>query len=135
MKPHEEAKRRLVREWLKKADDDIGLAEHLLSERSVFANAIAFHSQQAAEKYLKAFLVWREVEFPKTHDLDELLDLVQTVNEHLAASLRDVIVLTPYGAEFRYPADRLDATPDQPRQAVVLARKARDAVMAALPRV
>ena len=74
MKPHEEVIRRIMNEWLRKADDDLKLVEHLISDGTVFSNAIAYHSQQAAEKYLKAFLTFRQVAFPKTHDLDELLD-------------------------------------------------------------
>lgn len=48
-----------------------------------FPNAIAFHCQQAAEKYLKAFLTWHQVAFSKTHDLQELLDIVEAVRNRL----------------------------------------------------
>jgi len=51
----------------------------------------------------------------------------------MAESLRDAIVLTPYGAELRYPGDRPDATPAQVRCAIALATKVRDAVLRALP--
>ena len=83
---------------------------------------------ERVEKYLKAFLVWHQIHFPKTHDLEEILDLVETVQAGLAESLRDVIVLTPYGVELRYPGDRPDATPEIARRAVELARQVRDAV-------
>jgi len=82
---------------------------------------------------LKALLTWHQVAFPKTHDLEEILDLVEAADENLAGSLRDVIVLTPYGVELRYPGDRPDATPDEVREAVDLARKVRDAVVLVLP--
>ena len=111
----------------------MALAEHLLSEGPRFSNAIAFHSQQAAEKYLKAFLTWREVAFPKTHDLAELLDLVQSVAGPLAEALSDVIGLTPYGVELRYAGDRPDAGLEDAGEAVRLAREVRDGVLAALP--
>ena len=132
MKPPEEVKGKILAEWLHKANADMGVAEHLLSEKEVFLNAIAFHSEQAAEKYLKAFLAWHEVDFPKTHDLDLLLDLVQTVDKPMAGMLRDVIVLTPYGVELRYPGDRPDATPGDAREAVELAGKVREAILTAL---
>lgn len=129
MKPHEDAKGKIMAEWLRKAEADMQLVEHLLSKRSAFPNAIAFHAQQAAEKYLKAFLTWHQVLFPKTHDLEVLLDLVQTVDNNLAASLRDAIVLTLYGVELRYPGDRPDATAEEAREAVELARGVRKAVL------
>jgi len=131
MTPHD-VRRRLVREWLHKADADLGLAEHLLTEGAAYPNAISFHSQQAAEKYLKAFLVFCDISFPKTHDLGVLLDLTQPAHADLAESLEDVIVLTPYGVQLRYPGDRPDAMSDEARQAVTLAQKARDAIRDAL---
>ncbi|RJP21529.1 MAG: HEPN domain-containing protein [Candidatus Abyssobacteria bacterium SURF_5] len=68
MRPPEDIKRKLIAEWLRKADSDTDLAEHLMAEGAAFANSIAFHSQQAAEKYLKAFLTSHQVAFPKTHE-------------------------------------------------------------------
>lgn len=135
MKPPEEAKRKILADWLHNADADMDLAEHLLSEGAPFPGAIAFHCQQAAEKYLKAFLTWRQIAFPKTHDLEELLDIVETVEGNLAASLRDVIVLTPYGVELRYPGDRPSATPETARKAVGLAREVRDGVLKMLEEI
>ncbi len=134
MRPADGARLRILRDWLRKADADMALAEHLLSDAAQFTNAIAFHCQQAAEKYLKAFLTWHTTEFPKTHDLDQLLDLVRSVDASLAEGLRGAIVLTPYGVELRYPGDRPDVTPDEARQAVSLARQVRDVVLGRLPR-
>ena len=79
MKRPEETRRELVREWLEKSQNDLGLAEYLIRERSPYLNAIGFNAQQAAEKILKAFLVRHQVEFPKTHNIGELLDLVAHV--------------------------------------------------------
>ena len=134
MMPPEQARARIVSEWLRKADADMGLAEHLLSEKAPFYNAIAFNCQQAAEKFIKAFLVWAQVDFPKTHDLTELLALAAPINDYLAAQLREATALTPYGVELRYPGDRPDASPAEAREAVRLARKVRDAVLPLLSR-
>ncbi len=49
MRPHEEIKRKVMAEWVRKADADFDLAEHLLAEGSNFLNAIAFHCQQHCE--------------------------------------------------------------------------------------
>ena len=133
MKQPENAKKQIVNEWVGKANADMALAEHLLSDETAFPSAIAFHCQQAAEKYLKALLAWRDVEFPKTHELANLIKLIETNDAKLAASLLDVIVLTPYGVELRHPGDRPDATPDEAREAVELARQVRDAILPLLP--
>ena len=90
----EDLRDEFVRLWIRKADEDLALTEHLLGEDTPYLSAVAFHSQQAAEKYLKAFLVHRQCEFSKTHDLDRLLALVATVNKPLAAGLAPLSELT-----------------------------------------
>ncbi len=52
----------LVTEWLTKADEDFDFARVNLEERKNFFAQICFHFQQAAEKYLKAFIVAKELE-------------------------------------------------------------------------
>ena len=52
MKPPEEAKRDLVRQWAARAEKDFMLAQHLMSEGNYFCEAVAFNCQQSAEKYL-----------------------------------------------------------------------------------
>jgi len=46
MKPPEEVKRELVRQWLDKAEGDYRLVRHLASDQTEFFGAIGFHSQQ-----------------------------------------------------------------------------------------
>jgi HEPN domain-containing protein len=97
-----------------------------------FREVIAFHCQQAVEKYLKAFLIWRQIEFPKTHDIAKLLDLVATANAVLAESLRDAEALTPFGVDLRYPSDAPEFLPGAETQAVEMAHRVRDAVTISL---
>lgn len=93
----------------------------------------AFHAQQAAEKFLKAVLVWHQVEFAKTHDIGRLVDLVKTIDAILAEVIRDSAALTPYGVEVRYPGELLEPTAEEARQAVGLAECVREAVFLHLP--
>ena len=67
----------LTQEWVDKAEGDFATAEREL-QASVTPNfdAVCFHSQQCAEKYLKARLNEAKVPFPKTHSLSALLDLL-----------------------------------------------------------
>lgn len=132
MKPPEQVKRELVRQWLDKAASDVGLAAYLLSADAPYLEAVAFHAQQAAEKYLKAFLVQHQIEFPKTHDLGRLLDLVSQVDSVLSSSLDEVASLTPYGVETRYPGDLPGVTAQEAQKAVELATKTSHAIKNAL---
>jgi len=129
MKPSEEAKLSLVRQWAEQAEKDYGLARHLVAEGLIYREAIGFHSQQTAEKLLKGFLVLHQIDFPKTHNLGKLLDLVAVVDSTLAETLRDITVLNPYGVEYRYPGDFPELSQDDAESAFRLAEKVFAAVM------
>jgi len=132
MKPRDETRRELVRQWLARAEEDFGVARHLLSSRGSYWTSAGFHAQQAAEKFLKAVLVHHQIEFPKTHDLGELLELLARADAALAGSLRDATALNPFGVDARYPGELPQATQHDAKTAVELAARVRDAVRAAL---
>jgi len=67
----------VVRGWLAKAENDLKTAAHTLKlGADCPTDAVCFHAQQTVEKYLKALLVLRGIDFPKTHDIEELTGLV-----------------------------------------------------------
>ncbi len=132
MKPPEEALRELVREWMAKAELDYRAAERLAHDEDPIRPIIAFHCQQAAEKYLKALLVRLGIEFPRTHNIGELLDLLIPVAGNVATSLREANTLTPYGVEIRYPSDFPDVLPGEEAALLALAQRVRQAVLLSL---
>ena len=132
MKPPEAALRELVLQWLQKATADLDAAEQLRSQGGHLREIVAFHCQQAAEKYLKALLVRHQIEFPKTHDIARLLDRLATVNPGITESLRDAEVLTPFGVEVRYPSEAPEVLPGGETLAIDVARHVRDAIMTSL---
>jgi len=129
MKPPDKIRDEFVRQWLLKAEEDFNAAKSLITYGESFLSTVCFHSQQAAEKYLKAFLTYHQVEFPKTHDIDELLDLIAPTDSKLPESLRDVIVLTNYGVDVRYPGDFPNVTSSDAQQAIQMAEKVRRLVL------
>jgi len=67
-------KEEFFKQWLFRAAEDIAVIESLFHAKTTsFNSSICFHAQQAVEKYLKAFLVYNDIDFPKTHDVDFLL--------------------------------------------------------------
>jgi HEPN domain-containing protein len=132
MRPREEVRRELVRGWLAKAEADLAVAERLLPDGGAHAWAVAFHCQQAAEKFLKAYLSWWQIEFPKTHDLQQLLGLAAKQDVAFTESLSEAATLTPYGVEARYPGDAPDVTVEDARSALKVAGLVRDKVRSAL---
>jgi len=135
MKPHDEnrPRQRLIAEWLFKADQDIRSAEALLSQDPPLLFPSCFHSQQAAEKYLKALLALWDIEAPKTHDLGNLLKMVESRNADLARRLLDAVVLNTYAVDTRCPGSQRELSVEETRQALDLARQVRDAILPLLP--
>ncbi|MBI1870846.1 MAG: HEPN domain-containing protein [Chlamydiae bacterium] len=114
-------------EWLAKAEEDFQAAFLLSRKRKPsFSNSVCFHSQQAAEKYLKAYLSSEKVLFPKTHDLILLQKLCakEESNFELIADL--VRSLNPYSVEFRYPGE--DANHQEAKYALSLAKEIKNFV-------
>jgi HEPN domain-containing protein len=74
-----------------------------LSAKEIPFDACCFHAQQAAEKYLKAFLVAREIYFPKTHDLISLNSLCESVNSEFSKMHEPSLNLSDFSVAPRYP--------------------------------
>jgi HEPN domain-containing protein len=129
MRSPEGVKRGFVVQWIRSADGDLAAAKFLLSGGAEFARGAVFHAQQAVEKFLKAVLVWHQVEFPKTHDIGRLTDLLKTVDSGLADRVREASALTPYAIEARYPSDLSEPTLAEAREALSIATRVRDAVL------
>ena len=99
--------KKLVAEWVKKAEGDAGTAkrEAKVKEAATNWDAVCFHAQQAVEKYLKGLLQQNEITFSKTHDLSVLLNLILPVFPDLKELSDDLEWLSAFAVEFRYPGE------------------------------
>lgn len=96
-------------EWVTKADGDFAVMEREARVRkNPNYDAVCFHAQQCAEKYLKARLCEAEIEFPKIHILATLLDLVLVVEPLWETFREHLIFLTGFAVSFRYPGESAD---------------------------
>lgn len=75
----DEANRELVSNWLRKASHDLAAARLLGASHPPILDVAAYHCQQAAEKALKAYLVFYDQRVAKIHDVGLLLDQVITI--------------------------------------------------------
>ena len=73
-----------------------------------------------------------QVEFPKTHDLEELLDLLTPVRPDVASGLEGIEVLSPFGVKIRYPGDFPELLPGQEQTVFELAKRTRETILAQL---
>jgi HEPN domain-containing protein len=105
-----------------------------LAPEDAFRDIVAFHPQQAAEKYLKALLTKRQLEFPKTHEIRRLPELLNESDHEVVEALPDAKWLDPFGVEIRYPSDRPETLAGDEKRALKLAERTRAAVSKALAR-
>jgi HEPN domain-containing protein len=122
----------MVAMWVKRADLDLAVANRLLGEEETFRDIVGFHCQQAVEKYLKAALVHHQIEFPRTHDIERLLRILDAVEPQLADAASDAKWLTPFAVEFRYPGDTPEMLPGDANRAIELADRVRNAIVGVL---
>ncbi|MEW6441827.1 MAG: HEPN domain-containing protein [bacterium] len=124
----------ILAEWVEKAEADLTCATRLLGEKEQWsAEIICFHAQQCVEKYIKVLLVLSRTDFPKTHDIRHLVDMLPPdVRPDLSTEEQDR--LTPYATATRYPGGLEPATTRQAAEAVRIARRVRDQVRRRLPR-
>ncbi len=120
-----------VDEWIAKAEGDFQTAQReLRARRAPNYDAVCFHAQQCAEKYLKAFLIERKIPFRPIHDLEVLLGLIVPVSPEFEFVRDLLLLLNDYAVSFRYPGE--SATKDEARAAVKTLRTVRAFVRAKL---
>lgn len=115
----------LTLEWVTKAEGGFSTAgRELRVRKSPNLDTVCFHSQQVAEKYLKAFLQENGQPIPKTHVLLDLLALCIKIDPTFQIIRADLNILEGYAVQFRYPGQSADKT--EAKSAYKTARVARD---------
>jgi HEPN domain-containing protein len=107
----DEVKRDLVRRWLVKAWHDLAAARKLSSGPDVYLDVAIYHCQQAAEKSLKAFLVFHDKCVEKTHDLRLRVELARPFDANIDWCLDLAERLTPTQPLSDIPAECLNQKP------------------------
>ena len=104
----DDAKRKLVQNWLDKARRDLASATRLASGQSPLLDTAIYHCQQAAEKALKGWLTYHDQRFEKTHDVRMLVTLAIGLKDDFANWNNAAEILTPYATAYRYPGETLE---------------------------
>jgi HEPN domain-containing protein len=102
-----------VKEWIEKADHDLGSAKLIYLHIPDYFDTIAFHCQQATEKYIKSMLEHFGIEFQRSHNLVYLLDLL-TQRIDIAEDIYDkAILLNGFSVQLRYPDNTVYLTKEE----------------------
>ncbi|MBW8330577.1 MAG: HEPN domain-containing protein [Prolixibacteraceae bacterium] len=116
----------LIREWIDKADHDLGSAKLIFLHIPEYFDTIAFHCQQATEKYLKASLVYYGIDFQRTHNLVYLLDLLSQ-KIALSEDIYDqAILLNGFSVQIRYPNKNVYLTKEELELSINIAQEFRN---------
>lgn len=107
--------------WLEKANDDLKWTKANLKEEVYYG--ACFTAQQAVEKALKAYLLYKQGRFDKVHDLKTLLDNCATYDQDFTQYQTRIVKLSFYYMQTRYPdISEIDKfTEEEAKQALAVA--------------
>lgn len=118
----------VAREWMGKGDNDLKTAAHTLNlGPRCPTDTVCFHAQQCVEKYLKAAPVAMEISFPRTHDIEELIEL-RPKHTRPSLTVEQQRRLTEYATITRYPGPYEPIDLSEAKEEVKLARLVRRGV-------
>lgn len=118
--PHDLKELGTPQEWLKRAKSNLALAKQPRTE-DIYLEDLCFEIQQAAEKAIKAVLLFNGIQFRFVHDLAELLTLLEQHGIPLPEEIRTAAELTDYAVEARYPSLLEPVTEDEFKEALHIA--------------
>jgi HEPN domain-containing protein len=118
--------RNIVKEWIEKADHDLGSAKLIYLHLPEYFDTIGFHCQQATEKYLKSMLKHFEIEYQRTHNLVYLLDLLSLKIDIQDEIYDKAILLNGFSVQIRYPDTTIYLTKDELETAIKISQEFRD---------
>ena len=107
--------------WLASAASDLKAARLCQDDSGIFPEVVCFHAQQSAEKAIKAVLLNLNIDFPLTHDIQDLIEIAEINNVKLSPEVRAAEKLTPFAVETRYPHNREEITEEEVKENVMIA--------------
>lgn len=112
----------IVKQWIEKADHDLGTAQVTYLYLPKYHDTIAFHCQQAAEKYLKGFLLFLDISFSRQHSLNYLLGLLSQKIEIPDELFDNASELEDFAVDIRYPDTSVELSDNEIQQAFKIAK-------------
>lgn len=115
-----------IRNWIQKAENDLKIGKDEMATHEPASDMVCFHMQQCSEKYLKAFLIFHDKEYPRSHNLEALLNLCSRIdNDFQELAELGVNELTRYATSLRYGEEFYSPSLAEVNQAIELAERVR----------
>ncbi|MEI8202976.1 MAG: HEPN domain-containing protein [Bacteroidota bacterium] len=118
-----------IKQWIIKGDHDLGTAKITFLHIPEYLDTVTFHCQQAVEKYLKAFLIFKSTPFKFTHDLIYLLEMISQTDLDFESYYDVISELQGYAVEIRYPNEIIFLSVDKVENAIQSAKSIREMVV------
>lgn len=107
--------------WLMRAESNLRIARQGRGE-GIFLEDLCFEAEQAAEKALKALLIHLSGEYPKVHSFTVLLEQLEQY-VIVPKFVREVVELSDYAVQTRYPGDYCPVSEKEYKRALELAER------------
>ncbi len=124
------------REWLNRANSNLRLAKS--EDPAIYLEELCYNAQQAAEKAVKAVFLKRQIQFPYTHNLARLLQVLSDAGVHFPPEVGRAEDLTRFAFEARYPSVAKEVTETECTEAIEIASAvvqwARDLILCEPPK-
>lgn len=119
----------ILKRWIEKADHDLGTA--ILTQKHIpkYKDTIAFHCQQAVEKYLKSFILKLGLPIKRTHDLVFLLEQIDKYEKIEHKWFEKVLELQDFAIEVRYPDQVIELSNEDINTAIEIAVQFRKMIL------
>ena len=125
----EENKKIIVARWVNKAGEDELNIRSILKHRDGAPSGVCFLSQQMAEKYLKAMLIFYDLELMKIHDLIKLISFLENNASGIKEIDGEAALLNQYYIETRYAGDYPEFSWKDAEEALAAAKKIKEFVL------
>lgn len=121
---------KLVRNWIARAESDLKIANDEMKTEDPVTDAVCFHAQQCVEKYLKAYLIFNQKRFMKTHNIAKLIELCKEISEDFESLYQiNAHNLTDYAVEIRYGDEFYLPSVEETESAIKIAEKTKSFVL------
>jgi len=112
---------KFVAEWLRRAKSNLERAKAGRICEDILYEDLCFDCQQAVEKALKALLISINREFPPTHSIARLLELIEDTGINIPDEVKNAVELTDYAVKARYPGEMEPVTEEEYKRAIKIA--------------
>ena len=107
-------------EWLNRAKSSLAIAQQ--PGPGIYSEDLCFQAQQAAEKAIKAVFISKQLIYPFSHDISQLLSLLEKSGVSIPREIRSAAKLTLYAAQTRYPGLESPVSREEYEEALMLAK-------------